>query len=153
LLDELGKGPEKNNGWTGGKEAWRAMNQRGQVSREEDAQSNNVERSPRRGLKNIHWSLPTPQREHCEWWCVSPNPQSKEAFRGWSTKAMIQFLPHVFQNKMATPGTGDLCLQLRATRNPRYSGGRDQEDHGLKPTQANSSWDPILKRSNTKKGW
>jgi hypothetical protein len=29
--------------------------------------------------------------------------------------------------------------------NPSYSGGRDQEDHGLKPAQANSSRDPMLK--------
>jgi hypothetical protein len=37
--------------------------------------------------------------------------------------------------------------------NPSYSGGRDQEDCSLKPVQANSSWDPILKKSITKKGW
>jgi hypothetical protein len=30
--------------------------------------------------------------------------------------------------------------------NPGYSGGRDQEDGGLKPTQANSSQDPISKK-------
>jgi hypothetical protein len=30
--------------------------------------------------------------------------------------------------------------------NPSYSGGRDQEDHGSKPAQANSSRDPILKK-------
>jgi hypothetical protein len=29
--------------------------------------------------------------------------------------------------------------------NPSYSGGRDQEDCGSKPAQANSSRDPILK--------
>jgi hypothetical protein len=29
--------------------------------------------------------------------------------------------------------------------NPSYSGGRDQEDHGSKPAQANSAQDPILK--------
>jgi hypothetical protein len=29
--------------------------------------------------------------------------------------------------------------------NPSYSGGRDQEDHSLKPAQANSYRDPILK--------
>jgi hypothetical protein len=29
--------------------------------------------------------------------------------------------------------------------NPTYSGGRDQEDCGLKPVQANSSQDPISK--------
>jgi hypothetical protein len=37
--------------------------------------------------------------------------------------------------------------------NPSYSGGRDQEDHSLKPAQANSSQDPISKKPNTKKGW
>jgi hypothetical protein len=36
--------------------------------------------------------------------------------------------------------------------NPSYSGGRNQEDHGLKPTQANSSQDPITKKSITKIG-
>jgi hypothetical protein len=34
--------------------------------------------------------------------------------------------------------------------NPSYSGGRDQEDLGSKPAQANSSRDPILKISITK---
>jgi hypothetical protein len=29
--------------------------------------------------------------------------------------------------------------------NPSYSGGRDQEDHGLKPAWANSLQDPISK--------
>jgi hypothetical protein len=38
------------------------------------------------------------------------------------------------------------------TCNPRYSGGRDQEDHGSKPAQANSLRDPISKILNTNKG-
>jgi hypothetical protein len=37
------------------------------------------------------------------------------------------------------------------TCNPRYSGGRGQEDRGLKPVQTNSSGDPILKIPNTKR--
>jgi hypothetical protein len=37
--------------------------------------------------------------------------------------------------------------------NPTYPGGRDQEDHGLKPAWANSSWDPVSKIPNIKKGW
>jgi hypothetical protein len=37
--------------------------------------------------------------------------------------------------------------------NPSYSGGRDQEDHGLKPARANSFRDPILRKPITKKGW
>jgi hypothetical protein len=37
--------------------------------------------------------------------------------------------------------------------NPSYPGGRDQEDHSLKPAQANSSQHPILKKKKiTKKG-
>jgi hypothetical protein len=35
--------------------------------------------------------------------------------------------------------------------NLSYSGGRDQEDHSLRPTQANSSRDPILKKICTKR--
>jgi hypothetical protein len=39
--------------------------------------------------------------------------------------------------------------------NPRYSGARDhQDDHSLKPAQANSLRDPILKKTYyKKKGW
>jgi hypothetical protein len=36
--------------------------------------------------------------------------------------------------------------------NPSYSGGRDQEDLGSKPTQANSLQDPISKKTHHKKG-
>jgi hypothetical protein len=35
--------------------------------------------------------------------------------------------------------------------NPSYSGSGDQEDHGSKPAQANSSQDPISKKPITKK--
>jgi hypothetical protein len=38
------------------------------------------------------------------------------------------------------------------TYNPSYSGGRDQEDRGLKAAWANSSGDPISKILITKKG-
>jgi hypothetical protein len=36
--------------------------------------------------------------------------------------------------------------------NSTYLGGRDQEDHSLRPPQAKSSQDPILKIPNIKKG-
>jgi hypothetical protein len=36
--------------------------------------------------------------------------------------------------------------------NPTYSGGRDQEDLGLKPAQANSSSRPYLEKLFTKIG-
>jgi hypothetical protein len=35
--------------------------------------------------------------------------------------------------------------------NPSYSGGRDQEDCGLKPVQANSSQDPVSKKPSQKR--
>jgi hypothetical protein len=38
------------------------------------------------------------------------------------------------------------------TGNPTYSGGRDQEDHGLKPAQANSCARPYLEKTYHKKG-
>jgi hypothetical protein len=44
-----------------------------------------------------------------------------------------------------------LGIPVAHAYNPNYSGGRDQEDLGSKPTQANSSQDPILKNSITKK--
>jgi hypothetical protein len=34
--------------------------------------------------------------------------------------------------------------------NPSYSGSRDQEDQGLKPAQASSLQDPILKKTHHK---
>jgi hypothetical protein len=37
------------------------------------------------------------------------------------------------------------------TCNPSYSGGRDQEDHNLKPAQTNTSQDPILKKTSQKR--
>jgi hypothetical protein len=36
--------------------------------------------------------------------------------------------------------------------NPSYSGGRDQENSGLMPVQANILQDPILKKPITRKG-
>jgi hypothetical protein len=41
--------------------------------------------------------------------------------------------------------------QVAHTCNPSYSGGRDQEDGGLKPARANSSRDPMLKKPITEK--
>jgi hypothetical protein len=35
--------------------------------------------------------------------------------------------------------------------NPSYSGGSDQEDHGLKPAQANSSRDSTSERNPSQK--
>jgi hypothetical protein len=44
----------------------------------------------------------------------------------------------------------DKCFLLVAhAYNPSYSGGRDQEDHGQKPAQADSFRDPISKKPIT----
>jgi hypothetical protein len=37
------------------------------------------------------------------------------------------------------------------TCNPSYSGGRDHEDHSLKPAWANNSWYPISKNPSQKR--
>jgi hypothetical protein len=37
------------------------------------------------------------------------------------------------------------------TYNPHYSEGRDEEDHGLKPAQANTSQNPVLKNLSQNK--
>jgi hypothetical protein len=36
--------------------------------------------------------------------------------------------------------------------NPSYSGGKDQEDHSLRPAQANCSRDPHLQNKQRKNG-
>jgi hypothetical protein len=45
------------------------------------------------------------------------------------------------------------CVLVLHACNPSYSRGRDQEDHGLKPAQANSFRDPTSKNPSQKKGW
>jgi hypothetical protein len=52
----------------------------------------------------------------------------------------------IFKLTIAKPGTGGSCF------NPTYSGGSDQEDHGLKPAQANSSLRPYLEKLLHEKG-
>jgi hypothetical protein len=48
--------------------------------------------------------------------------------------------------------TKQKASQVAHAYNSSYSGGRDQEDYGLKPAQANSSQDPILKKPFPIKG-
>jgi hypothetical protein len=46
----------------------------------------------------------------------------------------------VFLNMLSSKVKKNVSLALVAhAHNPSYSGGRDQEDHGSKPAQANSS--------------
>jgi hypothetical protein len=46
--------------------------------------------------------------------------------------------------------TATCRVPVAHTCNPSYSGGRDQEDRGLKPPWANSSWNPISKNPSQK---
>jgi hypothetical protein len=67
----------------------------------------------------------------CVFWCKSKN-----------SKKLINIL------KILKPCDG--WAPVAHTCNPRYSGGRDKEDQGLKPAWANSSQDPISKIPITK---
>jgi hypothetical protein len=49
---------------------------------------------------------------------------------------------------LKAPGASEVAQAC----NPSYSGDRDQEDHGLKPAQANSSARPYLEKNHHKKG-
>jgi hypothetical protein len=49
-------------------------------------------------------------------------------------------------------GSWECWVPVAHACNPSYSGGRDQEDLGLKPAQANSSWDPISRKPIIIKG-
>jgi hypothetical protein len=58
---------------------------------------------------------------------------------------------HVFRCLFKSPILSQALVAH--TFNPSYSGGRDQEDLGSRPVQANSSRDPISNKPITKKGW
>jgi hypothetical protein len=55
------------------------------------------------------------------------------------------------QSPVLTKGENISWAPVAHTCNPSYSGGRDQEDRGSKPAQANSSGDPISKKIFHKK--
>jgi hypothetical protein len=57
---------------------------------------------------------------------------------------------HTIQNFLNAKVVPNQVLVTHAC-NPSYSGGTDQKDSDLKPAWANSSRDPILKKSFTKK--
>jgi hypothetical protein len=54
----------------------------------------------------------------------------------------LGLIPNMETNKQKQKHSQALVAH---TCNPSYSGGRDQEDHSLKPARANSLRDPILK--------
>jgi hypothetical protein len=58
--------------------------------------------------------------------------------KGWNSR----------ERKRLSPPQESYSHQARVVHvcNPSYSGGRDQEDHGLKPAQVNSSWDLVTKK-------
>jgi hypothetical protein len=60
---------------------------------------------------------------------------------------LLSTAPVKFTQYLANKKEKTLVLQ---EMNSSYLGGRDQEDHGLKLAQANSSWDPISKNPTQK---
>jgi hypothetical protein len=73
------------------------------------------------------------------------------------TDGMAQVVAHLLRKQKfqsSTPNANNKIYSqtpVAHTYNPSYSGGRDQEDSSLKPTQANSSQNTISKKSITKK--
>jgi hypothetical protein len=66
----------------------------------------------------------------CEALSSNSSPAKKKKWRKYATG--------LIRNQSWVP--------MAHTYNPSYSGGRDQEDCGLKPAWANSPWDPISKK-------
>jgi hypothetical protein len=111
---------------------------------------------------------PTPafRQEEGKWECFSG-----QSVNGAVTRTLLQAAPAlksaIYQKPLSFWGRSltsapDLdsqsgsypqpCFKMQSTQvleadacHPCYSGGRDQEDHGSKPAQANSSGDPIWK--------
>jgi hypothetical protein len=78
-----------------------------------------------------------------------------EERKQWSPSHLIRRVSLRTVSIQALSGLG-LCYIVKKilyswthTCNPNYSGGRDQEDHSSKPAWANSSPDPIPKKSIT----
>jgi hypothetical protein len=76
-------------------------------------------------------------------------------WKGMEFRVEIGYLHSLWDKHLQTQRESMLSLvPVAHTYNPSYSGGRDQEDHGSQPAQANSWWDPILKNPSQKRaGW
>jgi hypothetical protein len=70
---------------------------------------------------------------------------------GWAPRAFLE--GNLVPKRVCPPKKieGKSQAPMAHACNPSYSGGRDQEDGGSKPAQANSSPDPILKRPSQKR--
>jgi hypothetical protein len=67
-----------------------------------------------------------------------------------SGKDAEEKMAHLTLRRSQEPGWAPMAH----TYNPGYSGCTEQEDHGSKPAQANSSRDPISKNpTHKKKDW
>jgi hypothetical protein len=97
---------------------------------------------------------PGPQEELQEWlW--NQGARSWVTLGRWALKIGAQLGHLTTQTSLdcLLKLTNNCQVLVAHACNPSYSGGRDQEDQGSKPAQANSLWDPILKKPITKKGW
>jgi hypothetical protein len=77
-------------------------------------------------------------------WAMRPNCLNLSS--SWDNKCAVYCL--IFFKEFAKTSWAPVVHACT----PSYSGVRDQEDCSLKPAWANSCWDPILKKDNTKKG-
>jgi hypothetical protein len=72
----------------------------------------------------------------------------QKTWKGLQSRSVQIFLRPYLKNNQ--------CSQVPVAQawNPSYSGGRDQEDHDLKPAHAKSLWELISKKPITiKRGW
>jgi hypothetical protein len=79
------------------------------------------------------------------------NNQSKMDWRWGSRVECLLCKCEALSSNSNTTKEKELGAREAQACNPRYSGGRDQEDRGLKAAWANSSRDPISKNPSQKK--
>jgi hypothetical protein len=75
----------------------------------------------------------------------------------WASRMLVQGSKKkkMFLSTFLDSLDGLRIIDIREIKNlkPSHTGGRDQEDQGLRPARANSLRDPILKKKITKKSW
>jgi hypothetical protein len=82
--------------------------------------------------------------------------------RDWECSLMVEHLPSMCETLSSNPRTTHQKKNPKTTLfwvlvthayNPRYLGGRDQQDLSSKSAQTSSPWNPISKNPSQKKRW
>jgi hypothetical protein len=84
---------------------------------------------------------------------ISVRPYLKKKLKQKGLRVWLEWECHAFKPQYCQNPKNKEPVLVAHAGNPSYLGGRDQEDRGSKPAQANSSQDPISKKPITKKGW